>query len=118
MKKLFDFSIPSHPLINKADKEKREFIRRIADPIVPQNAIKSNYFGFEIISNNFGKPKNIHKISKAVADAFSEKMINLDLSNYLNCLLYVEDTWDYVVFSKILIKKNEASRIFVKVFGK
>jgi hypothetical protein len=110
-----------------ADRNRREIIREAADTAIePENPHMDlntfSWFAFRIKVYKYGSGRfDIDNVPKPHIDAFCERQIEDDESNYVHLALYEDDTIDHVKYLEIYgdrIKEKSDERTEVDVFGK
>ena len=99
----------------KTDKEKREYIRKIALKKFPKTMNKK--FAFRILVGKKGDgPFDVDNVPKLVVDAFCKGQIDRDKSKY-KVGLYEDDRLDFVEIIQVFGKRAKDNFTRVEIFA-
>ena len=100
------------------DRDKRERIRAKAAEDFPDNIPSVKWWAFRIFVNKSGsRPFDIENVPKLIVDAFCERQIQKDSSQYTKLGLFEDDTIDLVSVIEIGGMRSQEENTKVEVFG-
>jgi hypothetical protein len=94
------------------DKQKREKIREQASGKLARKPHGAKKWAFRILVSKSGRRAfDIENVGKLIIDAFCERQIQRDGSNYTDVSLYPDDSLDHVtLFRSLHLSRNSPSR--------
>ncbi len=113
----FNFCIPKAFVWGNGDKDKREYVRAIANNNFPGHVPLNVYWEFRIFVEKAGNIDfDIDNVPKVIVDAFCQWQIQKDDSQYQRIALFEKDTIDFVRVIEVGGERGANNMTKVEIF--